>query len=558
MKYIDALKLDDEHFFETDICIVGAGISGITLAKKLSELGNDVTLVEAGGERGHSGYQDIFKGEIENYHTDSPLTQFRSSQLGGTSGFWGGRCIPFDEMDFKKRSYIKNSGWPIGLVDIEPFYPEALELCEAGAFEFSPRAPKLFGPDFPYDSQELDSALKQLTERWSPPTNFWKKYHESLKKHANLTVIYNAVCSELTLTDNLQKITSSKFLTTQDTKLWIRSNNYILAAGGVENVRILLNNNSQLPNGIGNKNDNVGRYYMSHLNGVIGEFTLSSPEHSKTNTYYRDECGVFVRNYIGICSGKLIEQKIPNISLRPHFHAVGDPIHGSSILSAIYYAKNVRAIARRVPMNLDPIGGLSKDALMKLHFGHFRNLLQDFPGLASFVPSFLLNNVLGTRRIPSILQQPKDGSFPMLYQSEQTPLPTSRIYLGKRKDQFGHRRIKIHYDVADSDFEAIIRAHQLFKQQVEDSKVGKFEFIDLELVKEMRRQMQPVQGHFIGGTRMSTQPQKGVTDLNCKVFSVENLFIAGSSVFPTNAAANPTLTIIALALRLAAHLNSDR
>src|ERR1700722_9951152 len=114
------------------VCIIGAGAAGISLACELDGRGFDVLLMEAGGVASRVG--DFYEGSATPPHPHP--RQFRRVGFGGTTGVWGGRCVPFDPIDFERRDYIANTGWPITYEDVARFYPSAMEFCDAGRFDF--------------------------------------------------------------------------------------------------------------------------------------------------------------------------------------------------------------------------------------------------------------------------------------------------------------------------------------------------------------------------------------------------------------------------------------
>ncbi|RTZ61096.1 MAG: GMC family oxidoreductase, partial [Gammaproteobacteria bacterium] len=197
---IDASKTSTGESITADACIVGSGAAGVTLTLTLARAGQQVVLLEAGGLKLTEASQDFFRGESVG-NRNHPLDELRQRQLGGTTGSWGGRCIPFDPIDFEQRDYIDNSGWPIEYNEVARYYPEALEWCHAGPAIFD--AEQAGVPPLIPGFQDGD-VKTSLLERWSLPTNFGKEYRDELEKHPNIRVFINAPCTDIILDNKHQ------------------------------------------------------------------------------------------------------------------------------------------------------------------------------------------------------------------------------------------------------------------------------------------------------------------------------------------------------------------
>jgi choline dehydrogenase-like flavoprotein len=143
------------------------------------------------------------------------------------------------------------------------------------------------------------------------------------------------------------------------------------------------------------------------------------------------------------------------------------------------------------------------------------------------------------------------------YQAEQTPHRDSRVALLNDVDSFGIRRVVLDFRYHDSDISGIAKAHRILGSYLRQHDVGELAFHRNDIDADIREQIQPAGGHFIGTARMANKPEDGVVNPDCCVFGTRNLFVASSAVFPTSSHANPTLTIVALAVRLADHLKKE-
>jgi choline dehydrogenase-like flavoprotein len=138
---------------------------------------------------------------------------------------------------------------------------------------------------------------------------------------------------------------------------------------------------------------------------------------------------------------------------------------------------------------------------------------------------------------------------------EQSPNRDSRVTLGTKRDPLGLRRPVIDWQISDIDRHTLATASRFFAQALTQANLGHVR-VAAWLLREATEGVEPITGdwHQMGTTRMADTAQRGVVDSDCRIFGIDNLFIAGGSVFPTGGAINPTLTIVALALRLADHL----
>lgn len=242
-----------------DFCIVGSGPAGMTLALELAKAGKRVCLVEGGGRK-KSPLQEKFY----SYQSVGEWNYFngfgRSRFLGGSSNCWGGLCSPLDEEDFLARPWVADSGWPFLLDDLDRFFPSAGEILDT--------AVRTIG----WKDADAHSNITQSGDEFrakmftlSPPTRFQEKYFGPLKEISNLEVILDFNLKSILLRENHQSVESIVFVTANRAECVIKANFFVLACGGIENSRILLNANQQMKEGLGNRYDMVGRFFMDHL-----------------------------------------------------------------------------------------------------------------------------------------------------------------------------------------------------------------------------------------------------------------------------------------------------
>lgn len=534
----DARKHANNDDLSCEFCVVGAGAAGITIALELARAGKDVILLEAGGTRGSSPAQRLYEGSLENPDLHLPLDSDRHRELGGTTAIWGGRCIPLDPIDHEERDYAPHSGWPVSANELEQFYERAHEWCECGDVEYDSRNAIPDGPQEMIGGFEDGELVTTTLERWSPPTHFGKRYRNDMETTETLRVFINAVAVRLDA-PNGDRVESVEVATFAETRFKVRAETTILAGGGLETTRQLL------VSGIGDASESgwLGRGYQCHLHGVIARVRFGENV-PVVSGYETDPDEVYCRRRFWISEAAQRAHQILNTYFLLDRPLIGDPEHGSGLLSLTFFAKRLTQGKRQ----LTP--GKGKYAI---YWSHFKNVLAGSPEVISFLPQFFRKRFLQGRRIPSMLTNTKANVYHLYYHAEQAANRSCRVTISDdEKDELGVPRLHLDYRITDLDVESVLRAHELVDRELQRCEVGKLEYEDDP--ETVIREHQAVLGHHIGTTRMSVEPADGVVDPDCRVHGVENLYVASSSVFPTSSQANPTLAIVALALRLADHL----
>ena len=525
---IDARQVVQDETINCDICIVGAGAAGITLAHELRDSGMEVVLLESGGWKVEDHTRDLNKGEVLEPKIHEPLEEKRRRCFGGATIAWGGRCVPFDEVDFEARPYVPYSGWPITKRDLDSYYMRAHAYCEIGAYTYDVKAalsmPERQKSLIPNLKSE-DISLENLA-LFSPPTNFGKKFRDRLKESSNIKIYLYANCLKISTN---QEGNNVDFLRVGSWKknFLVCAKHYILATGALEVARILLLSNDVHYRGIGNHNDMLGRFYMCHFNSIF-EVELTSPD--IIWDFEKTVEGVYCQRIISINKEKQKQHKLLNSRIYLWRPDMEEPIHGRGVLSAVFLAK---AILRR---NLY-LPGL---------FDYLKNILFDFKSVLCFSKKWIDKKIISERKLPSVILKSNSNIHTLRIDAEQAPNPNSRVALSNQRDAFGLNRLKVDWQYTDLDVESIMDTAQLIEQALIKSGAGK--------IRSLPSLTPSILGHHIGTTRMASSPSQGVVDENCKVHGLNNLYIASSSVFPTSSYANPTLTIVAMAIRLADYL----
>ena len=532
-----------------DICIVGAGAAGLVLADALSGKGLRVLLLEAGGAKRLKASQDFYRGEILDPTIHPWIDRYRVRALGGTTTIWGGRAIPFDPIDFEARDWAPGSGWPFGYEALAPYYPEALERTDAGRFLFDP-ASALPGSQSEL-APGLDGELIRTTiERFSKPTNFWRKYGDALTRSADVRVCPNAAVTGIRLHPDGRKVDHLQVAGPAGETVRLRAGAYVLALGGLETARLMLASNDLRPAGVGNEHGHLGRNYMSHLCTTEGVVTFAGPASGVAYDYERDADGVYLRRRLWITERAQRERRLLNTTFRTHLPEPGDPSHRDAILSAMFLVKDMvlYEYARKFAEN--PV-------TLPQRLRHVANVVTQPFRLAGFGLGWTRDRILAERKRPSVVLGSSQNQYVVEFHAEQAPNPNSRVSLSDERDAHGVPRLKVDWGVTPVDLESLRGCYELLASELARTGVGRLAYDPERLVAKACKNG-IVGGHHIGTARMSVRPEDGVVDPDCRVHGVDNLYVASAAVFPSSGQANPTLTLLALTLRLAERLAGRR
>lgn len=538
---LDANEIPHGAQLAADVCIVGAGAAGISLALSLAGQGLDVVLLESGRADLHAATQTLHDGEVADELLHSPPDKYRQRRLGGSTAIWGGRCMPFDAIDFERRDWIEGSGWPISLGDLLPFYPEANRLAEAGHFAYS--AGDAFGPQAPPMFRGFDSDVVRTDslERFSCPTNFGARYERRLKVASDIRVLLGANCTALRVAPGTRRLRAVEAATLEGRRFTVDARTAVLATGGLETARLLLAND------LGNEYDVVGRYYMCHIAGNVGALVIDGPTSGVRHGYEVSPDGIYCRRRISIAQSEQRRHGLANAVARLHFPRITDPRHRSGVLSGLYLAR--RFISYEYGKRLND----GTPATLALQARHLWNVVSDPLDTAGFLAHWLAKRTLAERKFPSVILRNRSNRFSLEMHGEQAPRATSRVTLTDQRDALGLPRLRIDWRYGRDDIDSVRRTLDLVAQEFERSGIGRLTY-ERDTLEEDLMRFGAYGGHHIGTARMGADPRTSVVDANCRVHSVDNLFVAGSAVFPTSSQANPTLTLVAMSLRLGSHL----
>jgi len=535
--YIDLATRTGPQETAADVCIIGGGAAGITLARALIPSNLKVCLLESGRFRLDPRTQDLYRGESVGLPYGA-LDETRFRYFGGSTNQegWGGWCRPLDPIDFETRPWAPHSGWPFSRSDLDPYYRQAQVICEAGPYDYDLASwREHIGPrlhDFPLEGGRVETQLAQL----GPPTRFGSRYREDLRGPRNVKVYVDANVLEILATPDGSEATGVLATSLDGNRLLVRSRIVVLAAGGIENARLLLLSGGPTSRGLGNEHDLVGRFFMDHPRLEMGTLELSGdrglPElydpFYKFRRRERSLVGVYderlVSGSLNLTDGFQRQEGLLNYRTWILPKWPGDDSAEIQSLKRLYIATKERTLPRDT-------------------------LVDDVRSVVSH-PRLVGSWAYGRLARPKRLVQ----GIRLVNILEPEQLPDSRITLGDGVDALGQRRTRLDWRVGRLVRRTLANAHEAIDADLRRAGIGKLVDPFREDDEERFRANLDWVWHHMGTTRMHDDPEQGVVDRDTRIHGMSNVYVAGSSVFPTPGADMPTLTIVALALRLADHL----
>ncbi len=493
----DILDMGEQTQLQAQVVVIGSGIAGAEVATHLARHGREVVLVESGRQQFDPAIQAlndvVFLGKRHRelnpdsyYHRYLPPELrgvSRVRQFGGTSNVWTGKWKYLQPSDFEPRPWVENSSWPIAFTDLLAHYRSAAKDYGFGDLEAEAERAEI---------QSLRGkigagGLKMSSFYWEEsPTRTAHRFGDEMRRSPHLRVVLGATVTELTLDDRCQRVTGVVCKSLEGREITVAGQTVVLATGALETARLLLASDRQLPGGIGNGHDLVGRFYTDHPKHHTGKLHPGPLAQDFAN-----ELQYGPKPRFCICFA-LDDDTQEQHQLLEHVLYL-QPIY-ERLASRVWRTVQGRAVCR------DRNGAVA----------HYR---------VKFV-------------------------------TEQAPHRASRLTLGSDRDALGQRQLQVDWCFTGHDHRSMAKTLALLTERFAQLGMGRFDFSDdpptLETMTDAAHQM--------GTTRMALRPDEGVVDTDCRVFGTENLYVAGSAVFPTGPSYSPTFTILALARRLGEHL----
>lgn len=494
------------------VCIVGSGPAGAIVAVGLARAGIDVVLLEAGSAQpDHRPFSTLDRVDV---YGNADLRFAFTRQLGGATNLWSGRLAPMEPVDFEPRAWVPGSGWPVGAAVLAPYYARAAEVLglPAGTQDSENR-------DEP-PSALASSTLDVKTFQWAAtPFNARDYLGTAAAKIDRLRVVLNAPVVRLDEDENARTVREAVVALPDGRDARVRARYFVVAVGGIETPRLLLNSTAVRPAGVGNDRDTVGRYLSTHPKANAASLILRqrvSTRHPLFCDWPR--AGGVVRYGLGLDARVQEEHRLLNhyVQLLPLFE------HKANLLfEKVKGSRSVQSpLVDRAPLIRGVLPGL---------------------GLLAFDAMGRLGGV-----------QRRAAKFVLRAFLDQYPNPDHRVALSHATDGSGMRKANITWRFTDDDRKSVLDFFAIMDRDIRARGLGRVDYAKLAATTPWP--LIGLHSHFMGTTRMGDDRATSVTDPDCRVHGSDNLFVAGPSLFPTYGYANPVYTIAALSLRLADHL----
>ncbi len=456
--FLTAEGIQDGSAVSCDVCIIGSGAAGITLGLELLGSGRRVAVLESGELEAAPSPDALYDLECARLPI-APDSRVRA--FGGTTTVWSGRWKPHDEIDFLPREWVPHSGWPLRRETLLPYYQRAASLLRIP----SPMPIPEQGWHSPIIEPTVFAFQEERHRDWG--AGFRKAFASAPGVHVYLGA------HVVRLAHSKEAVQHAEVRTLSGTGFRVEARTFVLAAGAIENARLLLLSD------LGNEHDQVGRYYMDHPKATAGVIEAYRPVDFSRSWAFHSRDG---STHVGLRLSDAAEKDHGVLNS----HLVLLPLRERSIFTKLVRSKATWLV-------------------------EVRNFM------------------------------------------EQAPCPSNRVTLGRDRDILGCAKARVDWDVTELDRKTMVVFHQLLRRECQRLRIGELrspllrsEITDFPITKDA--------SHHMGTTRMGADPASSVVDSDCRVHSILNLYLAGSSLFPTGGYANPTATIAALGVRLADHL----
>jgi choline dehydrogenase-like flavoprotein len=492
------------------VCVIGSGPAGAIVAVELANAGVDVIVLES-GSKDPDHRIDTVLDEVE-VSGSVDLRFGLSRQLGGATNLWSGRVAPFQRIDFERRDWVPDSGWPITDGDLEPYYRRVGEILNIPGHSYFTASNQSF-----LTSKQIEIKSFQWA---SQPFNAGDYLKSAAAGRDTLRLVLNAPVIRLSENRDAGSVDDCETGVHNGETTHVCARHFVIAAGGIETPRLLLNSNSVRAAGIGNDHDTVGRYLSTHPKANLASLILNRRV-STLDPLFTDKSlvGGLIRYGIGVSEPAQRERRLLNhyVQLLPFLeyqaNNLFERIKGSSALES--------PLIDRTPLIRGIVPGIGLIAFEAIgRLGRFQRRAR----------KFILRGFL-----------------------DQYPNADNRVRLSEDKDDYGAHKANIKWTWTEKDRQSVIDFFELMAKDLAARKLGRLDFSGLEK-KADEWPLVGLHSHFMGTTRMGDDPRTSVTTKDCRVHGSRNLYVSGPSLFPVYGYANPVYTIGALALRLADHL----
>jgi choline dehydrogenase-like flavoprotein len=523
-----------------DICVVGSGPVGMAIAMELDRLGQEVLVLESGGAEADPKRADDSRAILVNSKTHAPMEIATCRAFGGTSWTWGGRSVPFDDIDLASRPWVPHSDWPISHDELRAWYPRAAEylLCGNGKFRNAPDQLPAANSDLNVDA----------LERWASQPRLALIHRARIESSRRITLCLNSTVVDIEF-DEASRSVAGLVVAGPAGRSVVRARRFVLAMGGVETTRLLLAVQRRRPELFGGPDGPLGRFYMGHISGKIADIVLARKEYAGAFDFERDSTGCWIRRRLALSDAAQREHQLLNIVFWPDNAPFYDYRHRSGVLSGVFLALSFPPTGRK----------LLSEGIRLAHIGskprrygqHLWNVVVGAPAGALDIYRILHDRFFSKPAKPGFLVRTRSGKYALHYHGEQEPNPESRIVLSGETDRFGLPRASVDLRFTTADIASVVKSHQALDRALQASGIARLDYRWSEDQLANHVWAQASDGyHQAGTTRMGTDARSSVVDPDLTVHGVVNLFVASSSVFPTTGQANSTFPAVALGMRL--------
>ena len=508
---VDIDEIGPGKLWPTDLCVIGSGAAGIAIAREFLGSSHSVLVLEGGGQAMEPQCQETYRSEVVGLKHDG-IHAGRARVFGGTTTLWAGQAMPLLDIDFETRDWVPHSGWPVDLRELAPYYRRAEDVLQVphSAYDESAFAPHPLPP-------ASDDGIEMVQSQFTPTPNFAHKYRRQLSEARNITILTHANAIGLIADESATTVRQVLVRSFDGRELIAQAKMFIVCCGGIENARLLLASDSVEPDGIGNRHGVVGRFFQDHPGVSIPVRPLDSRRFHQCYDSYR---AGNIRHCIKLAASDKLQRKerILNVAAEVFYPpSANDPVEAAKLVIQSFADPKLRS---QIPKALAHIARRPD----KIARTFFRRFVLGKPGSVGSGPPHL-------------------G-----FSAEQEPNPNSRITLSDQVDSLGMRRARLDWKLTSAESRSIEIFARAVLTEWRQMGVAEFDLDDLQL--RCRRGFIDA-SHHIGTTRMGTDPRTSVVDAHCRVHGYENLYMGGSSVFPTSGFSGPTLTLLALCLRIA-------
>lgn len=531
---IDARTLPDTTVLDADVCIIGGGAAGLSIARALSGQPWKVILLESGGFTADGRTQSLYAGANIGLKYER-LATARSRYFGGSTNCWGGFCRPFEPIDLEARSWVPNSGWPFGVETLQPYYARAHAILGLAHTTYDATywswklQPQGIG-FLPIDGEVLENRVAQISQQ----PRISVDSAPAVTMADNVSCYLNANVTEILTNDTASVVERVRCATLSGIRFVVNARYFVLCSGGIDNARLLLLSNRTETNGLGNRHDLVGRYFTDHprIKSTVVKLTDQKRHrrlYDMTLTLSRRRLNVpHLPIAAAMSPTDATQRRLGLLNSRSYLVA---QYHGEATegFRALHDVRMLLSDRRKFGTTDGNVGALLREAL---------------PRIATHLPNLayaMFDNVVN----PEWVQR----SFFLETIVEPVPNPESRVTLSTDRDELGLNTTCVDWRLTAQDRENYLRTHDLIRSALTER--GLIEpGVDPQDAEQGWEERLSWCWHHMGTTRMHEDPRQGVVDPQCKVHGIHNLYIGGSSVFPTMGSDHPTINLVALALRL--------